>query len=218
MSAHHNLAGSRTIASDNSSYVRRAVRASANSTTDKHRATMRGTRMDFGQRHIGSITSEVEGSGGVAVDPGELLLRLILFEHTVIESNRLKELTALVEVFGASGLIELIDAGALEIICDAMTIGEVGQVAILESTIRRGGPLPFGAYHFSGISSADVPDYRHRVLRELDSSSLDRAGLTVREQQRLKKPWPTVSLVIPEKLAKSPSRLPVRTFSHTIPS
>lgn len=136
---------------------------------------------DIRERHLGPI-AVYEPEMAVQVDAGALVRRLLLFDHVVLESARLKEIPALVALFGAQGLLDLLDSGVLEIVCDALTIGEIGRVAGLEITDHRGGPLPIGAYRLSAISAADREQYLHGVLQEVHSSQI-----RFREVKRLKK-------------------------------
>jgi hypothetical protein len=102
--------------------------------------------------------------------------RLILFEQCTIESIALKEVPALVATFGPDGLLKLLDSGAVRIVCDAMTAGQVGQTAALKSAARRGGPLPLGSYR---LVSVGIPtdgqgrkDYVHRALQEVHKAAI----------------------------------------------
>ena len=107
--------------------------------------------MDIRERHFGRIAVQEADPEHVVVDVGALVRRLILFEQCTVESIALKEVPALIQVFGADGLLKLIDSGAVRIVCDAMTAGQIGQTADLKSTIARGGPLPLGSYRLVSV-------------------------------------------------------------------
>jgi hypothetical protein len=110
---------------------------------------------------------------------------LILFEQCTIESIMLKEVPALISVFGVEGLLRLLDSGAVRIICDAMTVGQIGQTAILQSAAARGGPLPLGSYRLATVGvPLDGPgreDYLHIALQEVH-----KAKISPKEAKRVK--------------------------------
>jgi hypothetical protein len=57
----------------------------------------------------------------------------------------LQEIPALLECFGFEGLMALLDSGALDIVCDAMTVGSIGQFN--DNGVTVGGDLlPLGSY------------------------------------------------------------------------
>jgi hypothetical protein len=77
---------------------------------------------------------------------------LLLFEHCTLESDGLVEIPRLVKVFGFKGLMELLESGALSIICDHVTMGNIGQSLGLKVTRARGGPLPLCSYRIVPVS------------------------------------------------------------------
>ncbi|WP_145969072.1 hypothetical protein [Streptomyces hyaluromycini] len=140
--------------------------------------------MDIRERHIGPITrKESAGGDGVAVDVGALVRRLLLFEHCTIESNHLQEIPALVRSFGVDGLEALLDSSALSIICDALTVGSVGQNTELRVTEARGGPLPNNSYRIASISIGEREQYIHNALQVVHQIP----GTNLRRQIKIKK-------------------------------
>lgn len=119
----------------------------------------------------GVSTMAPDGETVESVDVSALVHRLVLFEQVVLESTRLKEIPALVATFGADGLRELLQSGAMKIVCEAITVGSTGQLAILESRQEK-GVLPLGSYSFNLIQSGDRKDYLHHCLQEVHKSSL----------------------------------------------
>lgn len=140
--------------------------------------------MDIRERHFGRIGTP--DGDLVTVDVGALLRRLILFEKCTIESILLKEIPSLIAVFSANGLLKLIDSGAVEIVCDAMTAAQVGQVEIFKSSLNRGGPLPLGCYRLASVTGAmdgkARKDYVHKALQEVH-----KAAIPFKEQQKVKR-------------------------------
>ena len=109
--------------------------------------------MELRERHIGPITTRSgEDGSDVRVDAGALVRRLLLFEHCTLESDGLVEIPRLVRVFGFRGLMELLESGALSIICDPITMGNIGQTLDLKITRARGGPLPLCSYRIVPVS------------------------------------------------------------------
>ena len=68
------------------------------------------------------------------------------------------------QVFGEDGLRDLIESGAVSLVVDAMTAGQIGQTD-LEITRRRGGPLPLGSYRLASISVPDEGEGRDQYVR-----------------------------------------------------
>jgi len=128
--------------------------------------------VDIHEHHLGPIANEVVGEDRPEVDVGALVRRLILFEKCTIESIRLKEIPALVSVFGVDGLLKLLDSGVVEILADFVTTGQIGQTAGIQATIKRGGPLPLGSYSLVTVASADRRDYVHRILQEVHAAPI----------------------------------------------
>jgi hypothetical protein len=109
--------------------------------------------MDWRERHIGSITTRGGGDAAkVVVDVGALVRRLLLFEHCTLESDGLVEIPRLYNAFGFGDLMALLESGALSIICDAISMGNIGQTRGLEVTRARGRTLPLCSYRIVPIS------------------------------------------------------------------
>jgi hypothetical protein len=129
--------------------------------------------VDIREHHFGRIASETpRQDGSIDVDLGALVRRLILFETVTIESLRLTEIPFLVGAFGAEGLRELLDSGAVRIICDSMGTGQVGQSAGSDADADRSGARAFSHIRLVSYSAADRPQYLHGCLREVHSAQI----------------------------------------------
>jgi hypothetical protein len=139
--------------------------------------------MDIRERHFGPIAHVEDDPDHVVVDVGALVRRLVLFEQCTIESFRLKEIPALIAVFGARGLLKLIDSGAVRILCDVVLATQIGQAGGMEPTLSRGGPLPLGSYRLASfVILRDGPDgFVHKVLQEVH-----KADIPFKEAKRVK--------------------------------
>jgi hypothetical protein len=102
----------------------------------------------------------------LAIDLGAIVTRLLLFERYVIDSVRLKEIAPLVNTVGIKAVEALLEAGCVEINCDARTVGQTGQLAVLEERQQR-GVLPPRCYSFSLLSVSDREEYLHSCLQEM---------------------------------------------------
>ena len=138
--------------------------------------------MDIRGRHIGPISRPIGDTEAVEVDAGALIRRLILFEHCIIESNRLKEIPSLLRVFGLGGFKALLESKALSIVCDELRAGSIGQHEALQVTIRRGGPLPLGSYRIVPILVPEREKYLHYALESVHNLP----GVTLKEEIRLR--------------------------------
>jgi len=141
--------------------------------------------MDIRERHFGRIATEQGDPNHVVIDVGALVRRLVLFEQCTIESIMLKEVPALIAVFGVQGFLKLLESGAVRIVCDAMTAGQVGQTATLKSTTDRGGPLPLGSYRIVSVGipteGAGRESYVHNALQEVH-----KAAISFKEAKKVK--------------------------------
>jgi hypothetical protein len=122
--------------------------------------------MDIRERLLAQ-TAHVEGEGEgeiTVVDVGAFVRRLILFEHYVMDSIRLTEFPVLVGAFGRDGMIKLLESGALSIRAEALSFGQTGQLAVLESREKK-GLLPLGSYSFQVVQVADRQQYLSECLQ-----------------------------------------------------
>jgi hypothetical protein len=123
--------------------------------------------MSLTQRLIGRCAILDSKNDVVAVDLTGFVRRLILFDRSILESVRLKELPLLLNVFGYDGFVTLIRSAAFTIHCDAFTIGQTGQLKVLESRVTK-GLLPLCSYAFSTVRIPDWYHYMDECLRILD--------------------------------------------------
>jgi hypothetical protein len=142
--------------------------------------------MDIRERHFGRIASQIPDSADVEVDLDALIRRLILFDRCIIESIGLKEIPALIALFGAEGFVELMDSGSIEIVCDVLTAGQVGQTAALKSFDARGGPLPLGSFRLVTVGlpqdDASREQYVHSALQEVH-----KVPISIKRAQKVKR-------------------------------
>lgn len=150
------------------------------------------------ERHIGRIAEPIAGSTEVEVDVGALVRRLILFDQSIVETIRLKELPLLISMFGTEGILELLETGALRLLAGMMTAGQIGQSLGLQVTVRRGGILPLGAYRLASVTLARRKDFLHQVLQEVH-----KAPITHREAIRFKRAIAPRLLDYPDAVANA---------------
>jgi hypothetical protein len=90
----------------------------------------------------------------------------------------------------------LLEEGAVQIICDALTVGSVGNI----SRQVRPEPLPLGSYQLASVALPDEPDHRrsylHDALQHVREPSLGR-----REGQRLRRELAARALTYPAEAA-----------------
>lgn len=67
----------------------------------------------------------------VGADVSDVVIRILLFNNYILDSTRLLEIPQLVSAFGADGLIELLQRGILQIRCEPLVVGQIGQTTIL---------------------------------------------------------------------------------------
>lgn len=78
------------------------------------------------------------------------------------------EIPRLCDVFGFGGLMELLESGALSIVCDYLSMGNVGQTGGLKITRVRGRTFPLSSYRIVPVSIPERLDsgepYREKYL------------------------------------------------------
>ena len=100
----------------------------------------------------------------IGADVNDVVVRLLLFNNYILDSTRLLEIPQLVSAFGADGLIELLQRGVLQIRCEPLVVGQIGQTTILR---EDNGLLPPCCYAFRYVKVAKYEDYIHRCLQPL---------------------------------------------------
>lgn len=118
--------------------------------------------------------------------------RLLLFDTFILSSTRLREVPSLVEIFGFSGLLSLLESGALRIQCEAITMGQTGQTGILESRKKK-GILPLGSYNLNVVNIAYRQNYISQCLQIVHKAP----GLNLKQAIKLKR-------ALVESLVKTP--------------
>lgn len=110
------------------------------------------------ERHLGTIALASDDGSFAGADVGALVRRLLLFEHCVLESRFLAEVPSMVQAFGFSGLMRLLDEPDLTIICDAVTVGSTGQWSPPTKGSDRTIPLPLGSYQISTVAHHEAEE------------------------------------------------------------
>lgn len=149
--------------------------------------------------------SRVEGKNSLLeeVDFSALVFRLLLFKKYILQSVRLLEFPAIINVFGIGGTIDLLNSGILKIHCDATSVGQTGQLEILDER-REKGLLPLNSYSLSVITITDREKYLHRCLQEVQK----RLPLSLKDIIKLKR-------VIIGALVEIPQQFGVDTVRQT---
>jgi hypothetical protein len=80
--------------------------------------------VDIRQRLIAPFASVSHPGDIISVDLAEFVLRLILFEKYIVQSVRLREFPQLLQAFGLAAVHELLASGAINILCEALTLGK----------------------------------------------------------------------------------------------
>jgi len=135
-------------------------------------------------RLIDGCSRIIDNNRNIKIDKGYIIENLLLFNQYILQSIRLKELPTLVELFGIDGLNYLFSSGALKIFCEALTIGQIGQIGQTSTlkTRRQKGILPLGSYSFATVEAFDKNQYMNSRLSVVD----DITFLDKKEKERLK--------------------------------
>lgn len=126
------------------------------------------------------------------VDVSGIVHRLLFFDDYILQSVRLREFPGLVDAMGYPAVMELLSARVLKVHCDATTVGQTGQLEILDAR-RKKGLLPLGSFSFSAVRIADRNQYIHSCLKEIEP----RFSLAPKELMKLKRAIVTALVDIP---------------------
>lgn len=100
-----------------------------------------------------------------------LIRRLLLFDTYILQSIRLREFPAIVAGLGYGQTMELLSSNALKLHCDALTIGQVGQLAVSEARQRK-GLLPLGSYSFAAMKIPDREDTENLLSASAQTATI----------------------------------------------
>ena len=117
--------------------------------------------MDRRKRYFGRCADFVQDSRLIAVNPGDLITNLILFETFIIHSFRLLEFPQLISIFGFESVIELLRSRSLKIHCTSNSLGTLGTT---EELFKKGKGYTFD---FVEVIAADPKDYVHGCFEGL---------------------------------------------------
>jgi hypothetical protein len=97
--------------------------------------------MNFANRLLVRCSERVKGTDAFEVQllAKELVERLLLFDHVILDSLRLKEVPELVRLFGYDETMELLNSGIMSMRCEPFaSFGSVGRaVGALESRRKK---------------------------------------------------------------------------------
>jgi hypothetical protein len=129
---------------------------------------------------LGPIALETgqDPEGPVAVDFGDLLRKLILFDQIIVESHHLKELEPIAQKFGYDGAKALLESGRIRLVNDMVLIADIGQAPRPNRPI-----LPRGSYSINVVCLTPPRDFLSRQLHRIDAVP----GLTAKQSQKLRK-------------------------------
>lgn len=122
----------------------------------------------FNENIYGQCASVITSTGGhqIEFDIDIFLQRILLFEKYTLSSIRLKEIPFLAKYLGIKGLHNLLESNAIEIHCQPLSIGQVGQTTAIKSIAEK-GVLPLFSYSFRTVEMAYYENYLEDCLKEV---------------------------------------------------
>jgi hypothetical protein len=100
----------------------------------------------------------------VSVDLGTFVTRILLSQTYVLQSAQANDVELLTRAFDQSGILTLLQTGALKIYYDTFTIGQTGQARADLNFRNNDKRSPLCSYSFSEVRAADqVLKIRSRV-------------------------------------------------------
>jgi hypothetical protein len=130
--------------------------------------------MELRDRFLGPIARETGGEpeGPAAVDFGDLIRKLVLFDRIIVQSHNLKEPTPITQKFGYDGAKALLESGRIRLVNDMGWVADIGQAP------RPNRPvLPIGSYSINAARLTPPREFLSRQLHRID----DIPGLTAKQ-------------------------------------
>jgi hypothetical protein len=141
-----------------------------------------GSDLDIRKRVIAPFAKISPTDNPLTADLSGFVIRLLLFDKYICQSNRLQEFPYLIKAFGYEGVRELLASKAIDVHCEIVGIADVGRVAILEKR-RKKGILPLGSFSFTSIRfEVDRKQFIHDCLQTFNNIE----GLHKRDAIKLK--------------------------------
>jgi len=113
--------------------------------------------MDLCSNLIGPCATVGPNDTEIDVDVAGFIRHLILFESYTLQSIRLLEFPAIVAALGYDQTLELLSSNVVKIHCDALTVGQTGQLELSEAR-RTKGLLPLNSYSFAPVRLPEVDE------------------------------------------------------------
>lgn len=111
------------------------------------------------RRLLGPVAIHGESNRVVSVDLGAFVTRILLSDTYVLQPDQENDLVLLAEALTQSGILTLLQTGALKIYDKMFTIGQTGQLRADLNFHDNNKRLPLCSYSFSEIRA---PDREHR--------------------------------------------------------
>jgi len=138
--------------------------------------------MDITKRLLAPVAIQDRKNRVVSVDLAAFLQRLLVFDTYILQSVWLQDLILLQHSFGASGLSQLLESGALKFLCPTFTFGQTGQARPAFRSEHPAPPLPLFNYEFSILQVVGAEAKIEQTLAALDAglrSQLIRGRVTI---------------------------------------
>jgi hypothetical protein len=166
--------------------------------------------MELRDRFLGPIARETGGDpeGPAAVDFGDLVRKLVLFDRIIVESHNLKEPAPIAQKFGYDGAKALLESGRVRLVNDMVWVADIGQAP------RPNRPvLPPGSYSINAARLTPPREFLSRQLHQID----DIPGLTAKQAKRLRQLTGSRLVSNPEEAVRLAQEQITRDFEASPP-
>ena len=130
---------------------------------------------DIRRRYIGSCYAFDAKNQKLQFDISSFVLRILLFDTYILQSNNLDEFEILVNNFGYGGMKEVLSSGAIKIHSEAHAVGQTGQTGLgFRGKKKDGNPkdlLPLNSYSFDILMNAEPKKIMHRNMQKIHGIS-----------------------------------------------
>ncbi len=132
--------------------------------------------MNVSRRLLAPIAIQDEHNVVTSIDLNAFVTRVLLFDTLVLQTVWLQDVLLLSRAFGAEGLSQLFQAGALKLVCESFAVGETGRTRADLNFTDNNKRLPLGSYSFSVLRVQEQERKIEEAISRLEPSLQEQAS------------------------------------------
>jgi len=155
--------------------------------TDLLQEQIKHMNKDIRRRYTGSCNTSNIKNEASQFDRSTFILRLLLFDTFILQSNNLTEFDDIITSFGSGETKEILNSGALKINSEAHAVAQTGQTGLgfrgKDKSGKQKKLLPTNSYSFNIVMHSDPKKIMHKNFKNIHKIN----GLHRKEAIKIKK-------------------------------